>query len=82
MSPSHELLIRTEPSSVASLPTRIVEQAEVSRHGQVGDPTTEERRRICANLLVLEFITSFLRNIIKGRQHILGIQPLTYHRIP
>jgi hypothetical protein len=56
ISPSHELLIRTEPSDVAFLPTRIVEHAKTSPTVQANDVTNATRTVNLANLLSVSFI--------------------------
>jgi hypothetical protein len=63
MSPSHELLIRTEPSSVAFLPTRIVEHAKVSRGVQVNDPISPITTINLQDLLLTSLITVLLPDI-------------------
>jgi len=63
MSPSHELLIRTEPSDVALLPTRIVEQAKVSRGVQASDPISPIMTMNLPDLLSITFITVLLQDL-------------------
>jgi hypothetical protein len=63
MSPSHELLIRTEPSDVASLPTKIVEHAKISRGIQTSDPISPITTMNLPDLLLITFITVLLQDL-------------------
>jgi hypothetical protein len=67
MSPSHELLIKTEPSDVAFLPTRMVEHAKHSRGVQASDPISPIRTMnlLYLLLILITFITVLLQGLKK-----------------
>jgi hypothetical protein len=73
MSPSHELLIRTEPSEEAFLPTRIVEHAKAFRDVQVSNTISPIRAMNLLALLSMAFMTILLSELTDWSQYVFHI---------